>query len=132
MDEKKQRKEYGRQVEALRTRLGWGREQFGKAVGNLSSETIRMVENGHQNLGKAARAAVERLAGGELRETEGVWHASLSREIPPDLLEWIADIALDDTLKAKAEQIGEVANCGIRRAMTFVVREEIERRRAGK
>jgi len=125
--EKDEKDRYAEYVRSVRERLGMYRDEFGEALGGLSAETIRHVESGHQNLGKAAQAAVEKLAAGEVREGPPLY-AQLDEKAKTAGMtaEEIAELLVDESLEAQAAEIARVLGCDLRRAYTIVIRERVD------
>lgn len=124
-----EKKLYGQYVREVRERLGMYREEFGELLGGLSGETIRHVEGGHQNLGKSAIAAVERLASAEVRETPPAYRVRIPDTAKPGPTltpERAADLMLDDELRAQAGKVAAALGCDLRKAMTIVIENRLE------
>lgn len=120
-----EKKLYGQYVREVRERLGMYREEFGELLGGLSGETIRHVEGGHQNLGKTAMAAVERLASADVRETPPAYRVRIP-DSPTLTPERAADLMLDEKLRAQAAAVATALGCDLRKAMTIVIENRLE------
>lgn len=116
MNAQSEKKAYGLYVRDLRESLGLDRDVFAGRIG-VSSQTVRNVEQGSQNLGKAAQLAVERLA-----TSTG---ATYGGPATPDNAEMIATFVVDDELREQAAKVAEITGLGIKEAVEMIIRQRL-------
>lgn len=115
-------------MKRFRQQHGWDSYQFGMLLG-VSANTVENVEGGHQNLGRAAKLAYERLRAGELGETPGTYNANRTHG-PPDPHQEarrIAAFAADQMLRAKAGELSRVLDGTIEEALVILIERELRK-----
>ena len=99
------------------------RYALGKAIG-VSDRTVQAVELGNQNLGRAARKALERLTEHQTDAATSQPAVAAKPTMPPAggdhaLAESFA-FALDPANLARAQEISRVAECSVAEALAFL------------
>lgn len=106
---------YARYLRDLRISLGMDQDVFAGKIG-VSTKTLQNVEQGGQNLGRAAQLAVERLASAEGREGPAT---------SADPAEMIATFVVDEELREQAKQVGSITGMPLKDAVEMLVRQRL-------
>ena len=107
---------FGEKLQRMREAMGLSRDQFALKIG-VSSQTLRLVEEGRQNLGKAARLAVENMV-----------NSGNSQYIKDQgLIRFISTAVMDNELRDRATKVAKAVGCEVVEAMDILV----ERRMRG-